>query len=271
MVPVGRRWGGRACWCRPSTAARGPGCWRPRSCARRWAPCRCPGRGCPRRWPAPWPPCAWGTPACSPTWRPAPAGPPWRVEETGARDPLDAIATTARREGDGWRLDGLKPLVIDGDTADVAYVVAREPDGGLAGFAVEDPAAEPVPGLDVTRTLARLALAGRPARRVGPAGRPARPVGPHRRRHRHRPVRRERGRRRPRRGHGLRLRPPAGPVRPPDRHLPGDPAQDRGHAPPAGAGPGGHPLRRLGQRGGRPAAGGGHGHRQGGRGRGHHP
>ena len=92
------------------------------------------------------------------------------LEETGTRDPLDAIATTARREGDGWRLDGLKPLVIDGDTADVAYVVAREPDGGLAGFAVEDPAAEPVPGLDVTRTLARLALAGRPARRVGPPG-----------------------------------------------------------------------------------------------------
>ena len=92
------------------------------------------------------------------------------VEETGTRDPLDAIATEARREGDGWRLHGLKPLVIDGDTADVAYVVAREPSGDLAGYAVADPAAEPVPGLDVTRTLARLVLDGRPARRVGPAG-----------------------------------------------------------------------------------------------------
>jgi alkylation response protein AidB-like acyl-CoA dehydrogenase len=92
------------------------------------------------------------------------------VEETGGRDPLDAIATTARPEGDGWRLDGLKPLVLDGDSADLAYVVAREPGGGLATFAVVDPAAEPVPGLDVTRTLARLVLAGRPARRVGPAG-----------------------------------------------------------------------------------------------------
>jgi alkylation response protein AidB-like acyl-CoA dehydrogenase len=93
------------------------------------------------------------------------------VEETGTRDPLDAIATDARREGDGWRLHGLKPLVIDGDTADVAYVVARDPSGGgLAGFAVPDPAAEPVPSLDVTRTLARLVLEGRPARRVGPDG-----------------------------------------------------------------------------------------------------
>ena len=104
-----------------------------------------------------------------------------------ARDPLDAIATTARRDGDGWRLDGLKPLVIDGDTADVAYVVAREPDGGLATFAVDDPAGEPVPGLDVTRTLARLVLDGRRARRVGPGGRPARAVAPDRRRHRRSP------------------------------------------------------------------------------------
>jgi alkylation response protein AidB-like acyl-CoA dehydrogenase len=94
------------------------------------------------------------------------------VEETGTRDPLDGIAVTARREGSGWRLHGLKPVVIDGDTADVVYVVARDPEGGgdLAGFAVTDPAAEPVPSLDVTRTIARLALDGRTARRVGPAG-----------------------------------------------------------------------------------------------------
>ena len=92
------------------------------------------------------------------------------VEESGTRDPLDAIAATAREDRGRWRLDGLKPLVIDGDTADVAYVVAREPGGGLATFAVDDPAGEPVPGLDVTRTLARLVLDGRPARRVGPPG-----------------------------------------------------------------------------------------------------
>jgi alkylation response protein AidB-like acyl-CoA dehydrogenase len=94
------------------------------------------------------------------------------VEESGSRDPLDGIATTARPDGGGgWRLDGLKPLVIDGDSADVAYVVARDPEGGgLATFAVDDPACEPVPHLDVTRRLARLVLDGRPARRVGPGG-----------------------------------------------------------------------------------------------------
>jgi alkylation response protein AidB-like acyl-CoA dehydrogenase len=91
------------------------------------------------------------------------------VEEGGAGDPLAGVATTARPAGGGWRLDGHKPVVIDGDTADVAYVVARDGDG-LAAFAVDDPRGEPVPGLDVTRALARLVLADRPARRVGPAG-----------------------------------------------------------------------------------------------------
>ena len=91
------------------------------------------------------------------------------VEETGTRDPLDGIACTARRDGEGWVLDGTKPIVLDGHTADVAYVVARE-GGGLATFAVDQPRGELVPSLDVTRKTARLALAGRPARRVGPPG-----------------------------------------------------------------------------------------------------
>jgi alkylation response protein AidB-like acyl-CoA dehydrogenase len=91
------------------------------------------------------------------------------IEEGGARDPLDGIVCTARSDGDGWRLDGVKPLVLDGHTADVAYVVARD-DTGLAAFAVDQPGGDPVPSLDVTRKMARLALDATPARRVGPAG-----------------------------------------------------------------------------------------------------
>ncbi|MFZ6003387.1 MAG: acyl-CoA dehydrogenase family protein [Actinomycetota bacterium] len=91
------------------------------------------------------------------------------VEESGTRDPLDGITCTARRRGDFWMLDGVKPLVIDGHTADLAYVVARDADG-LATFALEQPAGELVPSLDVTRKMARVVLDGRPARRVGPAG-----------------------------------------------------------------------------------------------------
>jgi alkylation response protein AidB-like acyl-CoA dehydrogenase len=93
------------------------------------------------------------------------------VEESGHRDPLGDISCTARRAGDGWVLDGIKPLVLDGHTADVAYVVARDGDGdGLATFAVDAPAGLLVPNLDVTRKVARVALDARPARRVGPDG-----------------------------------------------------------------------------------------------------
>ena len=90
------------------------------------------------------------------------------VEETGTRDPLDDIACTAVRRGDDWWLTGVKPLVLDGHTADLAYVVARDGDG-LAVFAVEQPGGELVPSLDVTRKMTRLVLDDRAARRVGPA------------------------------------------------------------------------------------------------------
>ncbi len=91
------------------------------------------------------------------------------IEESGTRDPLDGIACAARPDGDGWVLDGIKPLVLDGHTADLCYVVARDGDG-LATFAVDHPGGQLVPSLDVTRKTARLTLDARPARRVGPAG-----------------------------------------------------------------------------------------------------
>ncbi len=91
------------------------------------------------------------------------------LEEGGARDPLAGVTATARRRGDTWDLDGTKPLVLDGHTADVAYVIARDGDG-LATFALEDPGGELVPTMDVTRKVARLELAGRSAWRVGPQG-----------------------------------------------------------------------------------------------------
>ena len=90
------------------------------------------------------------------------------IEETGTRDPLDGIVCSALRRGDDWWLTGTKPLVLDGHTADVAYVVARDGDG-LATFALDQPAGELVPSLDVTRKMTRLVLDDRPARRVGPA------------------------------------------------------------------------------------------------------
>lgn len=91
------------------------------------------------------------------------------LDEAGTRDPLDGIATTARRRGDRWLLTGLKPVVLDGNTADLAYVIARDGDG-LATFALDHPGGALVPSMDVTRKVARLDLHDHPARRVGPAG-----------------------------------------------------------------------------------------------------
>jgi len=64
------------------------------------------------------------------------------------------IAATATSQGDGFRLDGSKSLVLDGHIADTLVVVARSAGDtrdrdGLSLFVV-DPAA---PGVEVTRTV----------------------------------------------------------------------------------------------------------------------
>lgn len=92
------------------------------------------------------------------------------AEEGHSGPPLATIGTTATPRGDHWALHGTKPLVLDGPTADVAIVVAAEPDGGLAAFLLDEPAATPVATLDVTRKMGRLDLDGRRATRLGPAG-----------------------------------------------------------------------------------------------------
>ncbi len=91
------------------------------------------------------------------------------VEEPGHGDPLGSVRATATASGGSWSLAGHKPIVLDGAGADWALVVARE-DGGFGTFLLDKPAGDPVPALDVTRKVARVALDGRTARRVGPAG-----------------------------------------------------------------------------------------------------
>jgi alkylation response protein AidB-like acyl-CoA dehydrogenase len=91
------------------------------------------------------------------------------IEEFGRGHPLDEVTVTATAAGGGWLLDGLKPLVLDGTSADWVIVVARDGDG-LASFVVDRPAGEAVPALDVTRKMARLVLSATPARRIGPPG-----------------------------------------------------------------------------------------------------
>ncbi len=97
------------------------------------------------------------------------------LEEAGHGAPLSTVGAraTPATGSDGADgevvLQGHKPVVLDGATADWALVVARD-DAGLGTFLLEAPAGEPVPALDVTRKVARLALDGRRARRIGPPG-----------------------------------------------------------------------------------------------------
>jgi alkylation response protein AidB-like acyl-CoA dehydrogenase len=91
------------------------------------------------------------------------------LEEVGHGDPVERVRTRARRKGPEWVLTGLKPTVLDGHTADWAIVVART-EAGLGSFLVEAPRAEPVPAIDPTRKVARLALDERPGIPIGPPG-----------------------------------------------------------------------------------------------------
>jgi alkylation response protein AidB-like acyl-CoA dehydrogenase len=90
------------------------------------------------------------------------------AEDDGAWVPVEP-ATTARRLGEEWRLDGTKSFVIDGVTADLLLVVARAEDG--PGLFLVEPGAQGVTRtrvewLDVTRELAVVELTDVVASRV---------------------------------------------------------------------------------------------------------
>jgi acyl-CoA dehydrogenase len=64
------------------------------------------------------------------------------VTEPDAGSDVAAIRTTARRDGDGWRINGTKMFITNGATADVTFIAAKtNPDvkgsRGISIFAVE--------------------------------------------------------------------------------------------------------------------------------------
>jgi alkylation response protein AidB-like acyl-CoA dehydrogenase len=95
------------------------------------------------------------------------------LAEGGRWEPA-AVAATAERAADGWRLAGTKTAVVDGATADEVLVVARAPGtegvDGLGAFVIrgDQLAAAPRPVIDPTLPLADLVLdgVGVPADRV---------------------------------------------------------------------------------------------------------
>ncbi len=94
------------------------------------------------------------------------------IHEIGHGDPLSTVRSRARRKGAGWVVSGVKPLVLDGHTADWMIVVARTEEG-LRSFLVDLPGGvemEPVPTLDPTRKAARAVLDEVRAVPLGPSG-----------------------------------------------------------------------------------------------------
>lgn len=103
------------------------------------------------------------------------------TEPGGGWDP-SGVQMTARREGDGWILDGTKSYVVDGHIADHLLMVCRtaagdRPADGITVFIVEAGApgvsARKTLSMDQTRSLAEVRLEGvvvSDEGRVGPAG-----------------------------------------------------------------------------------------------------
>src|SRR6516162_7352173 len=100
------------------------------------------------------------------------------TEDDGSWDPaavqLAATKNAAGQTHDGWRLDGHKSFVLDGHAADLVLAVAATETGQLSLFAVTGAAdgltRRPLPTLDQTRKLARLAFDRTTARLIGEPG-----------------------------------------------------------------------------------------------------
>jgi alkylation response protein AidB-like acyl-CoA dehydrogenase len=91
------------------------------------------------------------------------------LDEVGTGSPLDRVRVRADGRGNRYRIDGVKPMVMDANTADWVLVLARTREG-LRTFLVERPEATLAPSLDITRKFARLELDGTRGESVGPAG-----------------------------------------------------------------------------------------------------
>lgn len=76
--------------------------------------------------------------------------------ETASRYEPSAIASRARREGNGWVLEGGKCVVLNAPQADLVLLSAREEDGGIGLFAV-------APGTPGLRLEAYRTIDGAPA------------------------------------------------------------------------------------------------------------
>jgi len=102
------------------------------------------------------------------------------AEDTGRNDAA-GVTMAATPSGAAWRLEGTKSFVLDGHTADLIVVAARQPgtsgEAGLSFFVVDGKAPslerKPLKTMDETRKLARLTFNAVEAQLLGEAGKGA--------------------------------------------------------------------------------------------------
>src|SRR5690606_19905359 len=79
------------------------------------------------------------------------------VTEPDAGSDVAAIRTSARREGDGFTINGSKMYITNGGIADLVFIAARTDPGakgsrGISIFAIE----KDTPGFKASRALAKM-------------------------------------------------------------------------------------------------------------------
>lgn len=93
------------------------------------------------------------------------------LSEPDAGSDVAAMTTTAKRAGDGWRVDGVKTWISNGGIADF-YVVFAKADEGISAFIVEAKDVDASERIDIIapHPMATVKLAGAKAELVGGAG-----------------------------------------------------------------------------------------------------
>ena len=106
------------------------------------------------------------------------------ISEDSGRNDAAGVTLAATPSGAAWRLEGTKSFVLDGHTADLIVVLARQPgtsgEQGLSFYVVDGraPSLErrPLKTMDETRKLARLTFNAVEAQLLGEAGKAAGPL-----------------------------------------------------------------------------------------------
>src|SRR5262245_15234778 len=94
------------------------------------------------------------------------------LDEGGHGDPIERVHVRAAGRSARYRVDGVKPMVLDACSADWVLVPARTRDG-LQTFLVEGGSAAPATALDITRKCASMDFGNPTALDVRPPGAPS--------------------------------------------------------------------------------------------------